>query len=389
MANEEPRSKRTEKPTSRRLQKSREQGQVPRSQELPAALAVGAILLFARIFGGRLFGSAESFVARSIAAIAAPPDDAAALREALRSAFATGVALGAPVIGFVAVGSAIGQFSQGGFVFTGAGLTPNPEKFNPVANLKGIFTLKRGVTTLRTMLKLALVVWVVWASVSPEAPAVLALSGHGPREIALFTGSLVARLVFKFFVFALVLALADYLYQKFEHTRGLKMSKQEIKDERRELEGDPLVRSRQRARQMALARRRMMAEVPKANVVVVNPTHCAVALRYERSRGGAPRIVAKGTDRIAARIRAIAEEHKVPIYEDPPLAWALYRAVEIDREIPADFYKAVAEVLAHVFRLKRGGRPKPRRPATRTAPLPGASDQTSRAGGDDPEGRAE
>src|SRR5262249_34253785 len=144
---------------------------------------------------------------------------------------------------------------------------------------------------------------------------------------------------------------------------------------------------RQRARQMAIARRRMMAEVPKANVVIVNPTHCAVALRYEKSRGGAPRVVAKGTDRIAARIRAIAEEHKVPIYEDPPLAWALFRGVEIDREIPADFYKAVAEVLAHVFRLKREGRSRLRRHQARTAPIPetrGRSARTERDGEPEP-----
>lgn len=356
MASEEPRSNRTEKPTSRRLQKSREKGQVPRSQELPGALVLGAFLLFARVFGGKLLGSAQGFVSGSIGRIVAPGEDPQFLAEALRAALTTGVSLGAPLIGFVAVGTTIGQFAQGGFVFTGEGLKPSASRFNPVANLKGMITLKRVVTTIRTVLKLVLVGWVVWATVAPETPAVLALAGRSPQEMFSFTGALVGRLVFKFFIFAMILALADYLYQRFEHTRGLKMSKQEIKDERREIEGDPLVRSRQRAKQMAIARRRMMAEVPRADVVVVNPTHCAVALRYEKTRGSAPRVVAKGADRIAARIRAIAEENTVPIYEDAPLAWALYRAVEIGREIPADLYKAVAGVLAHVYRLRRGHR---------------------------------
>ena len=221
---DEPRSNKTERPTQRRLEKSREKGQVPRSQELPPALMLGGALLFAKVFGGALLHDAERFVSGSIAAIASPGDDAGNLVEAFRSSLKTGLTLSAPLIGCVVLGSAVGQFAQGGFVFSGEGLTPSASKFNPVTNLRGLFALKRIVTTLRTVIKLTLVCWVVYATVRPEAPAMLALSGHGAGELLSFTSALVGRIVFKFFVLALVLALADYLYQKFEHVRGLKMS---------------------------------------------------------------------------------------------------------------------------------------------------------------------
>lgn len=353
---EQPRSARTEKPTTRRLQKSREQGQVPRSQELPPALVLAGVLIFLRTFGGSFLGSMEDFLVRSLGSACSMGLEPSGMIGALRASLVSGLGLGLPLLGCVALGSAVGQFAQGGFVLSADGLKPNAGRLNPVANLKSLVSLKRIVLTLRTVLKLTLVTWVVYATVAPEMPAVLAQAGRGPREIFVFTCLLVGRILFKFLLLALLIALADYLYQKYEHVRGLKMTKQEIREERRDLEGDPLVRSRQRARQMALARRRMMAEIPRADVVVVNPTHCAVALRYEKSRGGAPRVVAKGVDRIAARIRTVAEEHKIPIYEDAPLAWALYKAVELGREIPADLYKAVAEVLAHIFRLRKSGR---------------------------------
>ena len=352
---------------------------------------LGSFILFARVFGGNFMETAQGLMSGTMAKIAVPPQDPEAFITIFRDVLGTGVALGAPVMGFAFLGSAIGQFSQGGFVLSGEGLKPNAQRFNPVKNLGNTFSAKKLVGTLRTIIKLALVAWVVWATLFPEVPAMLALSGHGPNELFSFTIRLAGRVLFKFFIFAIVLALADYLYQKFEHARGLKMSKQEVKDERKEIEGDPMVRGRQRARAMALARRRMMADVPKADVVVVNPTHCAVALRYERGRGGAPRVLAKGTDLIAAKIRAIAEEHRIPIWEDAPLAWALYKAVEIGREIPADLYKAVAELLAQVYRLKRhrrAGGSAQRRPAG-AAPAPGAGPGASGTGRGVPAGSSE
>lgn len=355
---EENRQNRTERPTARRLQKSREQGQVPRSQELPPALVLAGVLLFAKAFGGSFLRLSEDLVRGSLANLGAGTGDPATLPGSLRQALLSGLALGAPLVACMGLGTAVGQFAQGGFVWSGEGFKPNAKKLDPVTNLRKIVSLKQWIGALRALIKLTLVVGVVYYTVRPEVPAMLSLTGHSPREIFGFTIALTLRLLFKFLIFTLALAGFDYLYQKFEHMRGLKMSKQEIKDERRELEGDPMVRGRQRARQLALSRRRMMAEVPRADVVVVNPTHCAVALRYQGGRQGAPKVVAKGVDRIAEKIREIAREHKITIYEDPPLAWALYRAVEIGREIPADLYRAVAEVLAHVYRL-RGRRAVP------------------------------
>jgi flagellar biosynthetic protein FlhB len=149
------------------------------------------------------------------------------------------------------------------------------------------------------------------------------------------------------------ITLADVLYQRYEHIKQLRMSRQELKDEQRESEGDPLVKSRLRQLRMERARKRMMAEVPKADVVVTNPTHYAVALRYEQAEMSAPKVIAKGVDTVAQKIREIAAEHNIPVIENPPLARGLYASVEIDQEVPPEFYKAVAELIGYIYKLKR------------------------------------
>ncbi len=160
------------------------------------------------------------------------------------------------------------------------------------------------------------------------------------------------KVSFKIGLIFLVIAAADYIFQKQEHKKNLKMTKQEVKDESKQTEGDPQIKSRIRSLQIQMARNRMMQAVPKADVVITNPTHYAVALMYQADKDQAPRVVAKGQNHIALRIKELAQEHDVPIVEDPPLAQALYKTVEIDREIPARFFQAVAEVLAYVYKMK-------------------------------------
>jgi flagellar biosynthetic protein FlhB len=170
---------------------------------------------------------------------------------------------------------------------------------------------------------------------------------------------LILRLLFGVLAVVTVLALFDYAYQRFAFMRSMRMSKQEVKEENKQAEGDPVIRARLRAIRMNRARKRMMAAVPKASVVITNPTHYAVALQYDMGDSGAPKVVAKGADLVAMKIREIAAEHDVPIVENPPLARALYAGVEIDREIPPEHYKAVAEIISYVFRLKGKLRPQP------------------------------
>jgi flagellar biosynthetic protein FlhB len=356
---------RTEKPTGRRLQKTRKKGNIPRSQELPAALSLGAFIVFARLGGGPIVTSAERVMTDGIRkiAFAAPgapgalaAGDPSALADIWRSTFLAGAAIVAPIVGFMLIASLAGQFAQGGFVFSTHPFMPKPEAFNPVTNLKGIFSMQRLVTALKTSLKLVLVSWLAYVTVAPEMPRIQSIGQMTPAALFAFCAGLSGRVLTKFFLFLIVVAGADYAYKRYEHYKGLKMSKKEIKDEHKESEGDPHVKNKIRMKMFTMARRRMMADVPKASVILVNPTHCAVALQYSPLEGGAPKVVAKGVDHIAAKIREIAEEHQIPIYENPPLTWSLFRAVDIGREIPAEMYKAVAEVLAHVFRLKAHGR---------------------------------
>jgi flagellar biosynthetic protein FlhB len=205
---------------------------------------------------------------------------------------------------------------------------------------------------LKGLLKIVLVGAIVYVVVTPSVGDLHKLIGMEAVQLLGVIADLLRRMLFTVFAAMVVIALADVLYQRYEHIKGLRMSRQEIKDEMRESEGDPLVKGRLRQLRMERARKRMMAEVPKADVVVTNPTHYAVALKYD-AQMASPKVVAKGVDKVAQKIREIAAENDVPVVENPPLARGLYAAVEIDQEITPEFYKAVAEVIGYVFRLKR------------------------------------
>ena len=193
---------------------------------------------------------------------------------------------------------------------------------------------------------------VAFYTLKGELHNLLPLTGMSSGQIGVYVGSTVVKIVQRGFWAMLILALLDYLYQRWEFERNLKMTKQEVKEEYKQTEGDPQVKARIRSLQRTMARKRMMAEVPEADVVVTNPQHLAIALRYDSSNMSAPRVVAKGAGLLAQRIKDLALEHKVVVIEDKPLAQNLYRLVDIDEEIPAVLYRAVAEILAHVYRLK-------------------------------------
>jgi flagellar biosynthetic protein FlhB len=286
--------------------------------------------------------------------------------------------MAAPVLGLVVAGGAISNLLQVGMHFSSSKLQPRWSRLDPLAGMKRLLTPRSGVELIKGFAKVSVVTFSGWQYLRGRERTLFDLIAADPTQVAPALGELAYQMSLRMVATLAVLAALDYAYQRWQFERSLRMSKQEIKDEFRETEGNPETRAKIRQRQRQAARRRMMASVPKASVVITNPTHFAVALQYEldpgagherspgtraagggrssRRRGGAPRVVAKGQDLLAHRIRQIAVEHAVPVVENAPLARTLYQVVEIDEEIPPDLYRAVAEVLALVWRLDEGRR---------------------------------
>ncbi len=240
---------------------------------------------------------------------------------------------------------------QVGLHFTPALLRTNPQRLDPFQGLKRLVTPRSFVEIAKGGVKLGIVGYSGWRFIAKHWSDILSLSSADPQEISPRVASMAYGMALQMVSTLTVVAVLDYAYQRWQFERSIRMTKQEVKDEHRDSEGNPHIRGRIRKRQREFARRRMMADVPHATVVIMNPTHFAMALKYELGQTGAPRVVAKGRDRIALRIRSIAEENGVPVVEDPPLARALYDAADLGEEIPSALYRAVAEVLAMVWKL--------------------------------------
>jgi flagellar biosynthetic protein FlhB len=345
-------SQKTEDPTGRRLQEAREQGQVAKSQEVNNLLMILALTVSVVMFGGSM---ARDILNMSLPFIETPdmvPTDIGHLTTMGWKLLGLVLMAGAaPLI--LALFAAFGAgYLQFGLLLSGEGLMPSLEKISPLAGLKRIFSLRSFADFIKGLLKIAIVGGIVYAVLTPSIGDLHKLIGMDIVQLLEIIASLLNRLLFTVFAAMVVITALDVFYQRYEHIKGLRMSRQEIKDEMRESEGDPIVKGRLRQLRMERARKRMMAEVPKADVVVTNPTHYAVALRYDPQMTS-PKVVAKGVDKVAQKIREIAKENNVPVVENPPLARGLYAAVEVDQEITPEFYKAVAEVIGYIYRMKR------------------------------------
>jgi len=260
-----------------------------------------------------------------------------------------------PIIGVAMVVGVVVNLLQVGVMFTAEPLAPNWARINPVNGFVRLFSRRAVVEGTKMLLKVLLIGWLAFSAVRADAAMLLRTGEIDPLMVLMLVGQLLYKVAWRVGLAMLVLAVLDYAFQRYEYEKSLRMTKEEVKQELKQTEGDPLVRSRVRARQQAMARRRMMQAVPKADVVVTNPTHYAVALQYDASKMTAPTVVAKGMNLIARRIREIALQHHVPIVENPPLAQSLYRTVEVGQQIPPALYEAVAQVLAYVYRLRRPG----------------------------------
>jgi flagellar biosynthesis protein FlhB len=248
---------------------------------------------------------------------------------------------------------------QTGFLFSTQALQPDFNKLNPLAGMKRFVSARGMVDTVKNIARLGIICYIVYSTIMGGYPALLQGIRQDHMTYMAVIGDLLYRLTLRICAVLLVLAAGDYIYQRWSFEKSIRMTKEEVKQETKTTEGNPLIKSRIRARQRQMARQRMMQSVPAADVVITNPTHFAVALKYDATKMAAPQVVAKGGDHIALKIRQIAEENGVPIVENPPLARSLFKSVEVGHVIPMEFFGAVAEVLAFVYRLnkRRAGTP--------------------------------
>lgn len=344
---------RTEPASPRRLEKAREEGQVPRSQELTTftllIAASGSLWVIGSIIIQKLSAVLESGL-RIEQEIAFNP---ALLLPRLFQLALDGLLAIAPLLGWLVIIALLAPMLLSGWLFSSKALFPDFKRLNPVNGFKRIFSSRGLIELVKAIAKAVIIGGVAAGIIWSHKQDVLDLIGM-PLDISLISMGRLIGWTFMLIVGAMLLiVLIDVPFQIWNHARQLRMSREDLRKEAKEDEGDPQVKARIRSVQREMARRRMMAEVPKADVVVTNPTHYAVALKYQDRSMRAPKVVAKGTQLIAARIRELADEHHIPVLEVPPLARALYHHVELDTEIPETLYTAVAHVLAYIFQLKR------------------------------------
>ena len=373
MAKDGPGGEKTEKPTPEKIKKARKEGQIPRTQELGTWLGAAAASILLPMLVGNAFEAVQQLFVQ-VGAVAKDPETSAlsALMGEALTAFLTTVlpmALAMMLVGTLA------SAAQGGVTLATKGMKPTLQKFNPLPGIKRMFGTQGLWESIKALIKtIALAVIII--TTSDKAQELVSASGALPlsRIADVFAES--AVLMFRVVgITGLVIAVADYVVVRKKMMKELKMSHTEIKQEHKQSEGDPHIKAQRRATQMAMSRNRMMSEVADADVLLVNPTHVAVALKYDPEQG-APRVVAKGSGEVASRLRALAEEARVPMVQDIPLARALHGSCDLGQEVPAQLFTAVARVLAFVMQLSargvRGGVHRPGFDAPLTEGLPRA-----------------
>lgn len=352
MAESENGGERTEEPSQRRLDQARERGQVPRSRELSnfATMIGGSAALIA--VGVPLAGCLRDVMRNSLGFDTRTLSDPGSMMTAVTQAIWSAISSVLPIFGALIAVTLLASIALGGWNFSPAAMTPDFTRMSPLAGITRLFGL-RGATELgKALLKFAAVGLVCAGIVSYMFADVMSL-GQMPIRAAIARGAWLTARAFVMLSASLALVAAiDVPLQLFQFKWSLRMTRQELRDEAKESDGRPETKQRIRRLQQQIARRRMMSKVPAADVVIVNPTHFAVALKYDPRNMRAPRVVAKGRDLVAANIRRIAEEHRVPVFESPKLARALYKTTDLDQEIPAGLYVAVAQVLSYIFRLR-------------------------------------
>lgn len=349
---DESNDEKTEQATDAKREEFRRQGQVAHTRELAGALLFFAAAGLVWVLGRFFFSNMYELFAKTMGTDMVTTIRGGNPLEILQFAAAKAAIL---VLPLAAVAAVIGVFSsvvQIGFLQVEDALSPDVNRLNPLSGFKRIFSLRGLVEGIKSLAKLIAVGIMMYLLLRSEVPKIPYLISSSPEEILLYLGGICIRLLFGVGLMMVVLAGADYFYQRWDLEKRMMMTKQEIKEEHKQREGDPQIKARIRRIQQQTARRRMMDAVPKADVVITNPTHIAICLKYGENLP-APQVIAKGADLVAEKIKEIARQHNIPIVENKPLARTIFKTLKIGQVIPRELFVAVAEVLSYVYRLKR------------------------------------
>jgi len=350
---EKPSQERTEKPTAEKIRKARKEGRIPQSKELPSALVLAALLLVLGVSGGGLYAFFVSQARQGLSPVLGQASEIGAYTHLFQAKVTASLAA---IVPFLAVGAGASVFA--GLLISGWSYAPSaiafkPGRINPITGLQNLLSMRSLVTLLLALAKLVVLLSIVWFYLDGKLDQCLALRWQTPQQILAGSAELVFGLVVRIAVGIMAIAGIDCIYQRWNYIRQLRMTKQEVRQEQKDREVSPQVKGRIRGIQIEMTRRRMLRDVPTADVVLTNPTHVAVALRYQTEEMAAPVVVAKGPDLLCEKIKEIARAHDVPIVRRPPLARSLYQAVEVGEAIPEDLFVAVAEILAMIYRARR------------------------------------
>ncbi len=341
----------TEKATPRRRQKAREEGQVPRSMDIPIAASLIAVFLFMFFYIPFSYNYLLKYYRYTFSDVfhKIPEINTLFLQDSIK----VFLILVLPFFFFLLIIGIVSNVAQFGFLITFKPLVPKLNRLNVISGLGRIFSLKTAFELVRNLLKLSVATVVAYFLVKKMINESFSMSFVSFYDEVYFVFKYIMILIFSFALLSIPIAVIDFLYRRWEYEENIKMSKEEIKEEHKLYEGNPQIKSALRKKQRELAMMRMMSEVPKADVVITNPDHYAVALKYERGKMAAPKVIAKGKNKIAERIKEIAKENNIPVIEDPPLARSLYTSCEIGDFIPESLYVAVAKILAHIYKSKK------------------------------------
>jgi len=350
---EKPDQERTEPASPKKRSDARKKGQVAMSREVPSVLILMASLGFFFFGGGWMLRSLRQFMHTIFTNLNGMLlTDILTARDLLVLSLHSGLYILLPFMLAVLVAGVFGNVMQIGLLFSTETITPKLTKINPITGFRRLVSLKTLAELPKSILKLVTVGSIAYVLVMRNLPRMPDLMQMAVADILQEFGWIAFQIGFFVCLALIFLSAADYVFQRWQHEKELRMTKQEVKDEQKQLMGDPQIKARIKSAQREMARRRMMAAVPEADVVITNPTRLAVALKFDADEMDAPMVVAKGAGEIARKIREIAREHNVPLVEEKPLAQALYKTVEVDQFIPVELYRAVVEVLAYVYRLK-------------------------------------